>query len=132
MSEWNDILIQLDKERIKRTTGRWTTAQGLKLENEFSDADAVPYGKQVDPDTNKPSVSTITKQVRKKRVSNKPKKDRIAQGGLVYSAVDNMEMSSMMTSRSTAKPKTRTAYAPTMQPFAPRYGHRSSLFTLIG
>ncbi|SVB47611.1 uncharacterized protein METZ01_LOCUS200465, partial [marine metagenome] len=43
-----------------------------------------------------------------------------------------MEMSSMMTSRSIAKPKTRTAYAPTMQPFAPRYRHRSSLFTLIG
>jgi len=78
MSEWNDILIQLDKERIKRTEDRWTTAQGLRLENEFSDANAVPYGNQVDPDTNKPSVSTITTQVRKKRVSRQSKKDRIA------------------------------------------------------
>ena len=79
MSEFDDILIQLDKERFKRTTDRWTTAQGLRLENEFPDANAVPYGKQVDPDTNKPSVSTITKQLRKKRISKKPKKDRIAE-----------------------------------------------------
>ena len=78
MSEWNDIMIQLDRERIKRTGDRWTTAQGLRLENEFSDANAVPYGKQVDPDTNKPSVSTITRQLKKKRISNKSKKDRIA------------------------------------------------------
>jgi hypothetical protein len=79
MSEFDDILIQLDKERFKRTTDRWTTAQGLRLENEFPDANAVPYGKQVDPDTNKPSVSTITKQVKKKKVSKKSKKDRIAE-----------------------------------------------------
>jgi hypothetical protein len=79
MSEFDDILIQLDKERFKRTTDRWTTAQGLRLENEFPDANAVPYGKQVDPDINKPSVSTITKQVKKKKVSKKSKKDRIAE-----------------------------------------------------
>ena len=79
MSEFDDILIQLDKERFKRTRDRWTTAQGLRLENEFPDANAVPYGKQVDPDTNKPSVSTITKQLRKKRISKKSKKDRIAE-----------------------------------------------------
>jgi len=78
MSDWNDILIQLDKERFKRTTDRWTTAQGLRLENEFPDADAVPYRQQVDPDINKPKISTITKQVRKKRVSKKSLKDRIA------------------------------------------------------
>ena len=78
MSEFDDILIQLDKERFRRTTDRWTTAQGLRLENEFPDANAVPYGKQVDPDTNKPSVSTITTQVKKKKVSNKFKRDRIA------------------------------------------------------
>ena len=78
MSEFNNILIQLDKKRFRRTTDRWTTAQGLRLENEFPDANAVPYGKQVDPDINKPSVSTITKQVKKKKVSKKSKKDRIA------------------------------------------------------
>jgi len=78
MSEFDDILIQLDKERFKRTTDRWTTAQGLKLENEFPDANAVPYGNQVDPDTKKPSVLTIMKQVKKKRVSKKSLKDRVA------------------------------------------------------
>jgi hypothetical protein len=78
MSEFNNILIQLDKERFRRTTDRWTTAQGLRLKNELPDANAVPYGKQVDPDTNKPSVSTITTQVKKKKVSNKSKGDRIA------------------------------------------------------
>jgi hypothetical protein len=78
MSEFNNILIQLDRKRFRRTTDRWTTAKGLRLDNEFPDANAVPYGKQVDPDTNKPSVSTITKQVKKKKVSNKSKGDRIA------------------------------------------------------
>ena len=78
MSEFDDILIQLDRERFRRTTDRWTTAKGLRLKNEFPDANAVPYGKQVDPDTNKPSVSTITTQVKKKKVSNKFKRDRIA------------------------------------------------------
>ena len=78
MSEFNNILIQLDRKRFRRTTDRCTTAKGLRLKNEFPDANAVPYGKQVDPDTNKPSVSTITTQVKKKKVSNKSKGDRIA------------------------------------------------------
>jgi hypothetical protein len=78
MSEFDDILIQLDKERFRRTTDRWTTSQGLRLKNELPDENAVPYGQQVDPDNNKPSVSTITTQVKKKKVSNKFKRDRIA------------------------------------------------------
>ena len=78
MSGFDDILIQLDKERFRTTTDRWTTAQGLRLKNELPDANAVPYGKQVDPEINKPSVSTITEQVKKKKVSNKFKRDRIA------------------------------------------------------
>ena len=78
MSKFDDILIQLDKERFRRTTDRWTTAQGLRLKNELPDANTVPYRQQVDPDTNKPSVSTITTQVKKKKVSNKFKRDRIA------------------------------------------------------
>ena len=78
MSEWNDILIQLDRERFKRTTDRWTTAKGLRLKNELPDANAVSYRQQVDPDTNKPSVSTITIQVKKKKVSNTFKRERIA------------------------------------------------------
>ena len=78
MSEFNNILIQLDKKRFRRPSGRWITAKGLRLKNELPDANAVSYRQQVDPDTNKPSVSTITKQVKKKKVSKKSKKDRIA------------------------------------------------------
>ena len=78
MSEFNNILIQLDKERFRRTTDRWITAKGLILKNELPDENAVTYRQQVDPDINKPSVSTITTQVKKKKVSKKPKKDRIA------------------------------------------------------
>ena len=78
MSKFDDILIQLDKERFRRTTDRWTTTQGLRLKNELPDENAVTYRQQVDPDINKPSVSTITKQVKKKKVSNKFKRDRIA------------------------------------------------------
>jgi len=74
MSEFDDILIQLEKERVKRTSGSWTTAQGLGLEDEFSDADAVPYGTQPDSDTNKPNISTITTQVRKKRYLRSPRR----------------------------------------------------------
>jgi hypothetical protein len=79
MTEWNDILTQLNKDRFKRTEDRWTTAKGLRLENEFSDADAIPYKKPTDPDINKPKFSTITTQVRKKKISKKSKKDRIAE-----------------------------------------------------
>ena len=81
MSEWNYILIQLDKERIKRTENRWTTAQGFKLEselpqsvspqNEFPPQDAIIY-------THANTFNTMKKQVRKKKVSRKSKRERIA------------------------------------------------------
>ena len=81
MSEWNDILIQLDKERIKRTANRWTSAQGFKLEsefpqsvsptNEFPPKDAVTY-------TQANTFNTMKKQIGKKKISKKSKKERIA------------------------------------------------------
>ena len=90
MSEFNNILIQLDKERFRRTTDRWITAKGLILKNELPDENAIPYRQQVDPDTNKPSVSTITTQVRKKKVSDKPLKDRIAEKSVLLA--DRLEI----------------------------------------
>ena len=78
MTDWNELLVQLDKERLKRTSERWTSAQGLQLENEFPKPNAVPFG--MTPSTpDLTSFSTITKQVNKKRVSKKSKKDRIAE-----------------------------------------------------
>ena len=78
MTDWNEMLAQLDKERLKRTSERWTSAQGLQLENEFPEPNAVPFG--MTPSTpDATSFSTITKQVNKKRVSKKSKRDRIAE-----------------------------------------------------
>ena len=81
MSEWNDILIQLDKERIKRTENRWTSAQGVRVENEFPQSvspqnelppqDAITY-------THANTFNTMKKQLRKKKVSKKSKRERIA------------------------------------------------------
>ena len=78
MTDWNEMLVQLDKERLKRTSERWTSAQGLQSGNEFPEPNAVPFG--MTPSTpNATSFSTITKQVNKKKVSKKSKKDRIAE-----------------------------------------------------
>ena len=78
MTDWNEMLVQLDKERLKRTSERWTSAQGLQSENEFPEPNAVPFG--MTPSTpDSTSFSTITKQVNKKKVSKKSKRDRIVE-----------------------------------------------------
>jgi hypothetical protein len=78
MTDWNEMLVQLDKERLKRTSERWTSAQGLQSGNEFPEPNAVPFG--MTPSTpDSTSFSTITKQVNKKRVSKNSKRDRIAE-----------------------------------------------------
>ena len=81
MSEWNDILIQLDKERIKRTENRWTSAQGVRVENEFPQTD-FPQNELPPQDTttytHANTFNTMKKQVRKKKVSKKSKRERIA------------------------------------------------------
>jgi hypothetical protein len=77
MTDWNEMLVQLDKERLKRTSERWTSAQGLQSGNEFPEPNAVPFG--MTPSTpNATSFSTIKKQVRKKGVSKKSKRDRVS------------------------------------------------------
>jgi hypothetical protein len=78
MTDWNEMLVQLDKKRLKRTSKRWTSAQGLQSENEFPEPNAVPFG--MTPSTpDATSFATITKQVNKKGVSKKSKRDRIAE-----------------------------------------------------
>ena len=58
MTDWNEMLVQLDKEKLKITSERWTSAQGLQLENEFPEPNAVPFG--MTPSTpNATSFSTI-------------------------------------------------------------------------
>ena len=81
MSEWNDILIQLNKERFKRTENRWITAQGFRLENEFPQSD-FPQNELLPQDavthTHATSFNTMKKQVGKKKPSKKSKEQRIA------------------------------------------------------
>jgi hypothetical protein len=72
MTDWNEMLVQLDKERLKRTSERWTSAQGLQLENEFSNTDENPNETSYD-------FPNITQQTGKKRVSKKSTKERIAE-----------------------------------------------------
>jgi hypothetical protein len=81
MNKWDDILIQLDKERIKRTEDRWTTGQGVRLENEFPQSDH-PQNQLPPQDTttytHANTFNTMKRQVRKKKVSKKSKEQRIA------------------------------------------------------
>jgi hypothetical protein len=77
MTDWNNILVQLDKERLKKTSERWTSAKGLQLENEFPEPNDIPFG-MIPSTPDATSFPTITKQVNKKRVSKKSKRDRIA------------------------------------------------------
>ena len=71
MNDFNSILRQLNKKRFKETSGKWTTAKGLQLENEFSNTDENPNETSYD-------FPNITQQIGKKRVSKKSKTDRIA------------------------------------------------------
>ena len=78
MTEFDVIMMQVDKTRFNPKPDMWVRLPELKSESQFLDTDVVPYRKPTDPDPNKPSVSTITTQVRKKRVFKKSPKDRIA------------------------------------------------------
>jgi hypothetical protein len=74
MTDWNEILVQLDKERLKRTSERWTSAQGLQSGNEFPEPNAVPFG-MTSSTPNATSFPTITKQVNKKRYPRSPRRN---------------------------------------------------------
>ena len=78
MTELDFILHQVDKTRFNPKPDMWVRLPELRLESEFPDANAVPYRKPTDPDINKPSVSTITTQVRKKKPTKKSKRDRVS------------------------------------------------------
>jgi len=72
MNDFNSILRQLNKKRFKETSGKWTTAKGLQLENEFSNTDENPNETSYD-------FPNITQQIGKKRVSKESTKERIAE-----------------------------------------------------
>ena len=86
MSEADIILFQLDRSRFIPKADRWVTLSELKSESEFSDSDVVSDQPHSHASAFNRSLVTITEQVRKKQVSKKSKKDRIAEKSLSLSA----------------------------------------------
>jgi hypothetical protein len=69
---------QVSKKNVTHSPSKWVYPTENQTENEFQNSDEIPYG--VTPSTpDATSFSTITKQVNKKRVSKKSKRDRIAE-----------------------------------------------------
>ena len=85
MNDWARICKQIGKQRFQQTANRWLKSNDLQNEGEFDNHDAVPYGMSL-PYTNNapdvPSFKKIKKQVGKKKVSKKSKKERITDKNL--------------------------------------------------
>ena len=73
MNDIDLIRNQLNKPSFQPRTGKWVTLPELKSEDDFTDDDVVPDR----PQTSDMSFSTITQQVKKKKLSKKSKRDRI-------------------------------------------------------
>ena len=65
---------QVGKKNVIYAPSKWVYPTTVQTEDEFYTSDEIPYGTA--PDAT--SFPTITKQVRKKGVSKKSKKDRIS------------------------------------------------------
>ena len=78
MNELDDILVQLGRTRFQPKSNRWVTLPELRSESEFPDADVVPDQSHSHASVSNLRFRTITKQVRKKEVSRKSKRERIA------------------------------------------------------
>ena len=64
---------QVGKKNVIYAPSQWVYPTTIQTEDEFHTSDEIPYGTS----PNATSFSTITKQVNKKRVSKKSKKERI-------------------------------------------------------
>ena len=64
---------QVGKKNVTHRPSQWVYPTTIQTENEFHTSDEIPYGTS----PNATSFATIKKQVRKKGVSKKSKKDRI-------------------------------------------------------
>ena len=65
---------QVGKKNVTHSPSKWVYPTTVQTEDEFYTSDEIPYG--TTPDAT--SFPTITKQVNKKRVPKKSKKDRIS------------------------------------------------------
>ena len=70
---FSTIKEQVGKKDVTYSPSKWVYPTTVQTEDEFYTSDEIPYGTA--PDAT--SFPTITKQVNKKRVSKKSKKDRI-------------------------------------------------------
>ena len=77
MNDLDDILVQLDRTRFQPKSDRWITLPELKSESDFLDTDVVPDQPHSHASAPDLRFSTITKQIQKKGISKKSKRDRI-------------------------------------------------------
>ena len=77
MNELDDILVQLGRTRFQPKPGRWVRLPELRSESEFPDVDVPPDQSHSHASVSNVRFRTITKQVRKKEVSRKSKRERI-------------------------------------------------------
>ena len=78
MRDLDDILVQLGSTRFQPKSHRWVTLPELRSESEFPDADVSPDQSHSHTSVSNLRFRTITKQVRKKKLSKKSTKERIA------------------------------------------------------
>ena len=78
MTELDFILHQVDKTPFQPKSAMWVSLPELRLESEFTAANVTPDQPHSNASVFNRSFRTITTQLRKKRVSNKSKRDRIA------------------------------------------------------
>jgi hypothetical protein len=75
---FSTIKEQVGKKNVIHAPSKWIFPTENQTEDEFHTSDEIPYG--IIPSTpDSTSFSTITKQVNKKKVSKKSKRDRIAE-----------------------------------------------------
>ena len=78
MYDLDDILVQLDRARFQPKSDRWITLPELRSESEFSDTDVASDQSYSHASVSNVRFRTITTQVRKKKLSKKSTKERIA------------------------------------------------------
>jgi len=81
MNEFDLIMTQVGKTPFSPRIGKWVTLPELKSESDFTDADVVPDQPHSHASTN--GFPTITKQVGKKKPSQKSKRDRVSAKGVL-------------------------------------------------
>ena len=81
MNEFDQIRAQIGKTPFSPRIGKWITLPDLRSESDFTDADVVPD--QPNSHASNLRFRTMTKQVGKKKLSKKSKRDRVSAKGVL-------------------------------------------------